>query len=108
MNDTQMFDLLMAEEHAIDVQTRELCFDIDLLSERMVATVDWLGGSQFLAIEHAGIVLRKMEIVTGALYPFVVFTGIVVVKMPDAQFGTEKGPKCLVEAHQGVRRIVIG
>ena len=108
MNGTQMFDLLTAEEHAIDVQTRELCFDNDLLSERMVATVDWLGGSQFLAIEHAGIVLRKLEIVTGTLYPFVVSTGIVIVEMPDSQFGTQKGSKRLVEVHQGARWIVIG
>ena len=52
--------------------------------------------------------LRKLEIITGTLYPFMVFTGIVVVKMLDGQFGTEKGSKRLVEAHQGMRRIVIG
>lgn len=39
---TLLFDLLTAEEHAIDVQTRELRFDIELLSSRMVATLDWL------------------------------------------------------------------
>jgi putative phosphoribosyl transferase len=39
---TLLFDLLTAEEHEIDVQTRELRFDIDMLSERMVATLDWL------------------------------------------------------------------
>lgn len=39
---TLLFDLLTAEEHEIDVQTRELRFDIDLLSERVVATLDWL------------------------------------------------------------------
>jgi len=41
---TLLFDLLTAEEHVIDVQARELRFDIDLLSERMVATIDWLDG----------------------------------------------------------------
>jgi fermentation-respiration switch protein FrsA (DUF1100 family) len=41
---TLLFDLLTAEEHKIDIYTRELRFDIDLLSERMVATLDWLGG----------------------------------------------------------------
>lgn len=41
---TLLFDLLTAEENEIDVQTRELRFDIDLLSERVVATLDWLGG----------------------------------------------------------------
>jgi len=39
---TLLFDLLTAKEHEIDVQTRELRFDIDLLSERVVATIDWL------------------------------------------------------------------
>ena len=52
--------------------------------------------------------LRKFEIVAGTMYPFVVFTGIVIVEMPDSQFGTEKGSKRLVEVHQGVRWIVIG
>jgi putative phosphoribosyl transferase len=42
---TLLFDLLTAEEHEIDVQTRELRFDIDMLSERMVATLDWLCGA---------------------------------------------------------------
>lgn len=46
---TLLFDLLTAEEHAIDVQTRELRFDIDLLSERMVATVDWLESESIVA-----------------------------------------------------------
>ncbi len=41
---TLLFDLLTAEEHKIDIYTRELRFDIGLLSERMVATLDWLGG----------------------------------------------------------------
>ena len=61
-----------------------------------------------LSIEHAGIMLCKLEIVPGTLHPFVAFTGIVVVKMPDRQFGPEKGPKRLVEAHQGLSRIVMG
>lgn len=39
---TLLFDLLTANEHEIDVQTRELRFNIDLLSERMTATLDWL------------------------------------------------------------------
>ena len=40
---TLLFDLLTAEEHSIDVLSREYRFDIDLLSRRMVATLDWLG-----------------------------------------------------------------
>ncbi|MFN7085694.1 MAG: dienelactone hydrolase family protein [Burkholderiales bacterium] len=39
---TLLFDLLTAEEHRIDEWTRELRFDIDLLSRRLVGTVDWL------------------------------------------------------------------
>ena len=40
---TLLFDLLTAEEHEIDQYTREFRFDIDMLSERMIATIDWLG-----------------------------------------------------------------
>lgn len=47
MNDgglaTLLFDLLTTEEHEVDHYTRELRFDIAMLSERMIATVDWLG-----------------------------------------------------------------
>lgn len=43
---TLLFDLLTADEHEIDIVTRKLRFDIDLLSERMVATVDWLGAEE--------------------------------------------------------------
>lgn len=39
---TLLFDLLTAEENQIDVMTREYRFDIPLLSERTIATVDWL------------------------------------------------------------------
>jgi dienelactone hydrolase len=39
---TLLFDLLTAEENAIDMVTAELRFDIDLLSERTIATLDWL------------------------------------------------------------------
>jgi len=39
---TLLFDLLTAGEHEIDQRTRALRFDIALLSERLVATVDWL------------------------------------------------------------------
>lgn len=40
---TLLFDLLTSEENEIDMQTRELRFDIELLSKRLVETVDWLG-----------------------------------------------------------------
>jgi pimeloyl-ACP methyl ester carboxylesterase len=41
---TLLFDLLTAEEHEVDELTRELRFDIELLSRRLVAAVDWLTG----------------------------------------------------------------
>lgn len=41
---TLLFDLLTAEEHRIDEVTRELRFDIPMLSRRTVATLDWLAG----------------------------------------------------------------
>ena len=39
---TLLMDLLTAEEEAIDLRTRQLRFDIDLLAERLVAATDWL------------------------------------------------------------------
>jgi pimeloyl-ACP methyl ester carboxylesterase len=39
---TLLFDLLTPEEHAIDVMTREYRFDIELLSQRTIGTVDWI------------------------------------------------------------------
>jgi len=40
---TLLFDLLTPEENQIDEITREYRFDIELLSQRTVATIDWLG-----------------------------------------------------------------
>lgn len=40
---TLLFDLLTPEEDRVDQVTREYRFDIERLSERMVATVDWIG-----------------------------------------------------------------
>jgi putative phosphoribosyl transferase len=39
---TLLMDLLTSREEQIDVRTRELRFDIDLLAERVAAAVDWL------------------------------------------------------------------
>jgi pimeloyl-ACP methyl ester carboxylesterase len=41
---TLLVDLLTSEEEVIDLQTRHLRFDIDLLAERLVGAVDWLAG----------------------------------------------------------------
>jgi putative phosphoribosyl transferase len=39
---TLLIDLLTAEEEALDLRTRRLRFDIDLLAERLVGATDWL------------------------------------------------------------------
>jgi dienelactone hydrolase len=39
---TLLIDLLTVEEEAIDLRTRHLRFDIDLLAERLVGATDWL------------------------------------------------------------------
>lgn len=41
---TLLMDLLTPREEAIDVRTRELRFDIDLLAERVATSVAWLRG----------------------------------------------------------------
>lgn len=40
---TLLFDLLDPAEEAEDLRTRELRFDIQLLTERLVAAIEWLG-----------------------------------------------------------------
>jgi dienelactone hydrolase len=41
---TLLIDLLTAEEEAIDLETAQLRFDIDLLAERLAGATDWLAG----------------------------------------------------------------
>ncbi len=43
---TLLIDLLTPEEEKIDMRTRELRFDIDLLGERLVSVTDWLTQSK--------------------------------------------------------------
>lgn len=43
---TLLFDLLTSSEEAVDDQTRELRFDIDLLARRLVGTIDWLASRE--------------------------------------------------------------
>ncbi|GAA0840175.1 dienelactone hydrolase family protein [Marinobacter szutsaonensis] len=52
---TLLFDLLTAEENEIDVQTRRLRFDIELLSRRLIGTVDWLGEQERLQPLRIGL-----------------------------------------------------
>jgi dienelactone hydrolase len=39
---TLLMDLLTTDEEAVDLQTRQLRFDIELLAERLVGATDWL------------------------------------------------------------------
>ncbi len=43
---TLLFDLLTADEEAVDVQTRQWRFDIPLLARRLAGATDWLGEQQ--------------------------------------------------------------
>jgi len=47
---TLLLDLLTAEEEQIDLQTRHLRFDIDLLAKRLVEAAKWLAGDS--AVSH--------------------------------------------------------
>jgi len=46
---TVLADLLTAEEERVDARTRELRFDIGLLTARVVALTDWLAGNETTA-----------------------------------------------------------
>ncbi len=43
---TLLFDLLTADEEAVDVHTAHLRFDIGLLADRLVGATDWLDGQR--------------------------------------------------------------
>jgi len=42
---TLLFDLLTRQEEAVD-NSREFCFDINLLARRLVAATNWLAGER--------------------------------------------------------------
>ena len=42
---TLLIDLLTREEEAVDMRTAHLRFDIDLLADRLVSAVEWLGAN---------------------------------------------------------------
>jgi putative phosphoribosyl transferase len=52
---TLLFDLLTAEEEAIDMRTTELRFNIDLLAQRTIGTVDWLVLQDFAESLNIGL-----------------------------------------------------
>ena len=43
---TLLFDLLTEEEEAVDIHTRHLRFDIDLLAQRLIAVTRWIAEQQ--------------------------------------------------------------
>jgi len=45
---TLLLDLLTAQEEQIDLQTRHLRFDIDLLANRLVEATEWLAGDSLI------------------------------------------------------------
>ncbi|HYW91416.1 MAG TPA: dienelactone hydrolase family protein [Gammaproteobacteria bacterium] len=59
---TLLFDLLTAAEHEVDQVTREHRFDIELLTGRLVGTIDWLDRQP----ELAGLALGLFGASTGA------------------------------------------
>jgi dienelactone hydrolase len=59
---TLLLDLLTAEEEAIDRDTAELRFDIELLTDRVVAAVDWAGGD----VRTSGLRIGLFGASTGA------------------------------------------
>lgn len=52
---TLLFDLLTAAEHEVDEVTREHRFDIELLTGRLVGTIDWLDRQPELARLPVGL-----------------------------------------------------
>ena len=59
---TLLFDLLTPDEEAVDLRTRELRFDIDLLARRLVAAIDWVAKLQ----EVEGLAIGTFGSSTGA------------------------------------------
>jgi putative phosphoribosyl transferase len=52
---TLLIDLLTSEEEAVDIRTRHLRFDIDLLARRLAGAVEWLGSEPETADLRVGL-----------------------------------------------------
>jgi pimeloyl-ACP methyl ester carboxylesterase len=52
---TLLMDLLTPEEERVDEVTRHIRFDIPLLAERVVATVDWLAENAVTRLHRVGL-----------------------------------------------------
>jgi dienelactone hydrolase len=103
---TLLFDLLTPDEERIDLRTRALRFDVDLLARRLVAAVDWLArdGEHGLS-EHAAIGLfgsstgAAAALMAAAERPARVLAVVSRGGRPDlagAQLGRVRAPTLLV------------
>ncbi|MDO9270142.1 MAG: dienelactone hydrolase family protein [Methylobacter sp.] len=52
---TLVFDLLTAEEEDIDQYTRELRFDIPLLTDRLIGVIDWVSLNEAISVFPIGL-----------------------------------------------------
>jgi putative phosphoribosyl transferase len=52
---TLLIDLLSSEEERVDLATRHLRFDIELLAGRLVYAIDWLGAEQLVRTLRVGL-----------------------------------------------------
>lgn len=52
---TLLFDLLTEVEERVDIQTRHLRFDVELLTRRVVETLDWVRGQKELGDMSIGL-----------------------------------------------------
>lgn len=52
---TLLFDLLTTSEEAIDLQTRHLRFDIDLLARRTAGALEWLADQPYDHVSRTGL-----------------------------------------------------
>lgn len=59
---TLLFDLLTSDEEDIDLRTREFRFDIELLTNRLIGVVDWVGQN----VTTAGFSIGLFGASTGA------------------------------------------
>lgn len=71
---TLLVDLLTAEEEQVDLRTRHIRFDIELLAERVVAAIDWMTSDDSTAVLSAGLPVGLFGASTGAAAALVAAT----------------------------------
>jgi hypothetical protein len=75
-----LFDLLTAEEEAVDMYTRRLRFDIDLLADRLVDATKWIDEER-----------RRLKYQTGAQHLSVSYFGASTGAVAAARLGESIG-----------------